>query len=266
MASVEVERDGAIERIWLNRPERRNALRPSDVALLLTALRDAQDAPSVRCVLIAGRGGSLCAGGDLSDDVASGALSADAQVEAYQAVLSTIVRLRQPVVAVLEGAAVGAGVALALAADVCIAARSSRLILPWIARGLVPDMGVPMMLARRIGAARTKACLLSGASISGSDAAAWGLVLEAAEDPWAAATDWAHRLCSGPPVATALTKRLVNQSSFSGLDRYLDLERSCMAASFGTPEPAEGMAAFNDRRPPDFSGTSSSGHHPAIDS
>jgi 2-(1,2-epoxy-1,2-dihydrophenyl)acetyl-CoA isomerase len=205
--------------------------------------------------MLGGAGGWLCAGGDLSEDAAETRDDAAVQSEQYQSAIRTVLSIDVPVVVVLEGAAVGAGAAFALAGDVCVAAPDSRISVPWITRGLVPDTGVAFFLARQVGAARAKACLLAGGVITAAQAVEWGLIAEVHDDVWMAAQAWADRLAAGPPVATMLTKRLLNRALFDGLDGYLAHEQAAMVEVFGSAEPAEGFAAFLEKRPPNFGGS-----------
>jgi 2-(1,2-epoxy-1,2-dihydrophenyl)acetyl-CoA isomerase len=251
--AILVERDGRVATVRIDRPERRNALRPEDVALLTDALTALDREGAARAVVLGGTGGWLCAGGDLSDgQTADGPVASDAMVGGFQRLLRVLLEVSVPVVVVLEGAAVGAGAALALAADVCVAAPTAKISLPWIARGLVPDMGVAYLLTTRLGPMTAKRLLLGGGSLPAADALAAGLVTEVADEPWAPARAWADRLAAGPRYATTLTKRLVNAAAYGGLDAYLAVERSSMAAVLGTDEPSEGIRAFDERRPPVF--------------
>ena len=250
--AIEVRAVGEIRFLTIHRPERRNALRPRDVAAFIEALHDIERDASAACIVVGGEGGWLCAGGDLAADTATSPRDSEIQLGDYQRLLLGLVRCRVPIVTVLEGAAVGAGVALALAADICVATPTSRLLVPWLVRGLVPDMGVAFMLSRRVGPSRAKAALLSGEPISAERACEWGLITVVADDAWREARSWAQRIAAGPPMATALTMRLVNQSCFADLESYLNAERSSMLAVFGTGEPAEGIAAFIARRAPQF--------------
>jgi enoyl-CoA hydratase/carnithine racemase len=251
--SVVVEHEGRVAVVRIDRPERRNALRPVDCAELTDALTSIERARTARAVLLGGSGGWLCAGGDISDgETADGVVASDVMVGSFQRLLKALLAVSAPVVVVLEGAAVGAGAALALAADVCVAAPTAKISLPWIARGLVPDMGVGYLLTRQLGPMGAKRLLLAGGSLPAAEAAAAGLVTEVADDAWAVARGWAERLAAGPAYATALTKRLVDAAAYGDLDAYLAVERSSMAAVLGTAEPAEGLAAFAERRPPVF--------------
>lgn len=239
--------------VLIDRPARRNALRPQDVAALVATLHALDRDSGVRAVLLGGAGGCLCAGGDLADDVAVGPGSALRHSSEYHRLLRAMVDMIAPVVVVLEGAAVGAGVSLALAADICVAAPDSRLALPFVHRGLVVDSGVGLLLVRQVGLARAKAILLGGRAIAADRAEALGLVAEVDPDPWAAARRWAEELAAGPPVAIAAIKRLVNQAALADLGPYLAHETAAASASMGTAEPVEGIAAFLEKRPPDFS-------------
>ncbi|MEO5837620.1 MAG: enoyl-CoA hydratase-related protein [Acidimicrobiales bacterium] len=250
--AVLVEHVGAVATVRINRPARRNALRAGDAALLAETLAGVTDDANVRVVILGGVDGWLCAGGDLAEDVADGPSAADRRLGQFQRLLGVVLELSVPVVVVFEGAAVGAGAALALAGDVCIAAPGARLILPWVPRGMVPDMGVAFLLARQLGPSRAKRLLFAGESITAGDAEQHGLVTAVSDDPWGTAHTWAQRLATGPRFALTLTKRLVNAASFGSLDDYLALERSSMAAALGTNEPAEGIAAFIARRDPVF--------------
>jgi 2-(1,2-epoxy-1,2-dihydrophenyl)acetyl-CoA isomerase len=254
MSAFTVEREGAVAAVLIDRPEKRNALRARDAAELFELIAALDGDAEVRCVLLGGTGGWLCAGGDLSEAVAETPADADRQIGDYQSALRAVTDTRVPVVVVLEGAAVGAGAAFALAADVCVAAPDSRIMVPWLARGLVPDMGVAFLLARQVGAARAKACLLAGGVIAAAQAVEWGLVASVDGDPWGRAREWAARIAAGPPLATELTKRLVNTAQLDGLDAYLEMERSAIGMSFGTSEPTEGIAAFVEKRAPNFDG------------
>lgn len=253
MTSIDIDDHGAVRHVLINRPERRNSLRPIDLADLIDALEETARTPSVRCVVLGGRGGWFSAGGDLNEGIATTPAEAELLLGEYQRIVQLLMDMPVAVVTVLEGAVVGAAAAFVLACDVCVAAADSRIMLPAVMRGFVPDAGTAFFLSRTLGPARTKAFLLGNGSITAAQAVEWGLIAEVADDPWAAATTWASRLADGPPMTTRMTRRLVNEASFSGLSASLVLERAAMAAAFGTGEPAEGMAAFAERRSPVFS-------------
>jgi len=243
--------------VVIDRPDRRNALRPQDIAVLVAELDAVDRDQGVRAVVLGGAGGVLCAGGDLAGDVAEGPAGAVRYLSEFHRLLRSLLQMIVPVVVVLEGAAVGAGASLALAADVCVADPQSRIALPFVHRGIVADSGLGLLLARQIGLARTKVLLLGGRPLSAERAVELGLIAEVDPDPWGAARRWAGELAAGPPVATASIKRLVNQAVLADLEPYLAHELAAASASMGTDEPGEGIAAFLEKRPPDFSGS----HH-----
>jgi 2-(1,2-epoxy-1,2-dihydrophenyl)acetyl-CoA isomerase len=253
VTAIDIDDHGPVRHVLINRPDRRNSLRPIDLADLIDALEKTAREPSVRCLVLGGRGGWFSAGGDLSEGVASDPTGAELLLGEYQRIVHLLMDMPVAVVTVLEGVVVGAAAAFVLACDICVAAPDSRIMLPAVMRGLVPDGGTAFFLSRTLGPARTKALLLGNGSIPAARAVEWGLIAEIADDPWAAATTWASQLADGPRMTTRLTRRLVNEASFGGLEASLVLERAAMAAAFGTGEPAEGMAAFNERRSPVFS-------------
>lgn len=239
--------------VLIDRPHRKNALRPQDLAVLVAELDAVDRDPGIRAVLLGGADGVLCAGGDLSGDIAEGPAATLRYLSEFHRLLRAVLGMIVPVVVVLEGAAVGAGASLALGADICVADPESRIALPFVHRGIVADSGLGLLLARQIGMARTKVLLLGGRAVGAERALELGLVAEVDPDPWAAARRWADELAAGPPVATASIKRLVNQAVLADLDPYLAHELAAASASMGTDEPDEGIAAFLEKRPPDFS-------------
>jgi enoyl-CoA hydratase/carnithine racemase len=249
---VRVSIDGAVATVVLDRPHRRNALRPVDVAFLVDQLAALDRNEAVRAVVLGGAGGSLCAGGDLVGDIASGPASVPRYLGEFHRLLRSVVGMIGPVVVVLEGAAVGAGASLALAADICIAAPDSRIALPFVQRGIIADSGVGLLLAQQVGLARAKALLFAGCSITADRAEQLGLILAVHADPWAEARRWAAELAAGPVVAISSMKRLLNEAVLGDLDRYLGHEMAAASSVMGTDEPVEGIAAYLEKRRPDF--------------
>lgn len=253
MTSIEIADRDSVRHVLIARPERRNALRPAELNGLIAALEAASREPAVRCLVLGGRGGWFSAGGDLSEGVASEPDGAELLLGDYQRIVRLLMDAPVPVVTVLEGTVVGAAAAFVMCCDVCVAAPDSRIMLPAVMRGFVPDAGTAFFLGRALGPARTKALLLGNGTLTAAQAVEWGLLTEIADDPWEAAGMWADRLAAGPRMTMRQTRRLVNEACFGGLDHAMTLERTAMAAAFGTGEPAEGMAAFNERRSPVFS-------------
>jgi enoyl-CoA hydratase/carnithine racemase len=243
-----------VARLTLNRPERRNAINPQLRAALRDGIADALVDPDVRAIVIAGAGGTFCAGGDL----ASGGSGRDpAAARARMTENHRLVRMlwhaEKPLVAAVEGWAVGAGAGLALLCDTIVAARSARFAFSFLRVGLVPDYGLALTLPRRIGHFRAADLLLRAGEVSGGDGALIGLVDVAVDDETVgeAALDRASLLARQPPMAFALAKRMLAASA-SSLDATLDAEASSQALCFLGPEHEEGRRAFLEKRAPSF--------------
>jgi 2-(1,2-epoxy-1,2-dihydrophenyl)acetyl-CoA isomerase len=256
-ASATVVRDDPrdrVARLTLNRPERRNAINPELRSALRASLAAALEDPSVRAIVITGAGGSFCAGGDL------GSAAPDAEPGAARARMAEnhrLVRLlwqaQKPLVAAVEGWAVGAGAALALLCDTVVCGRSARFAFSFFRVGLVPDYGLSFTLPRRVGYTRANDLVLYARTLSGADGATIGLVDVAVEDDTVqeAALDRASLLAQQPPTAFALAKRMLTSLSPT-LDSALDAEAASQALCFLGPEHEEGKRAFLDKREPRF--------------
>lgn len=259
--SVETVHDGAVLRITLNRPDRRNSLSHAMIDSLVATLDRAAYDDSLRAVLLTGAGDHFCAGADwvATNDAGrrprTGDLVRRIPHTAHRLVeLLTTVQL--PVVAVVRGWAVGLGCSLALAADFAVAAEDATLWEPFIERGFTPDSGATWLLPRLVGVARARRMLLLSEKVTGAEAAQWGLIHAAAPagDLDATAESLLHRLASGPTVALGLTKQAMAKAAHSTLPDAMDhelaaLELSCRASDF-----KEGLSAFRERRTPDFRG------------
>ena len=210
-----------------------------------------------RVVVLSGAGGSFCAGGDLGSSPSHGVgLGAPAaRLALGQRVLRDLVRLPVPLVVAVEGPAVGIGWSLALASDVVVASREAVFGAPFVLRGLVPDGGAAWFLTRLLGRHRATRLLMTGERIGAPEAAELGLVTELTEpgDALAAAMRTATTLARGAPEALRLTKGLIRSAEDLALDRYLEVEWLSATLDITGPDPAEGRAAFLEKRDPDFS-------------
>jgi 2-(1,2-epoxy-1,2-dihydrophenyl)acetyl-CoA isomerase len=254
-AEVLTEQQGAVLTITLNRPEVFNAL----TRTLLTELREALDAAAtraIRCVVLTGAGKGFCAGQDLHEFEELSASVADALEETYHPVVRGIRALDKPVICALNGVTAGAGLSLAMACDVRVAAESASLVPGFIAIGLVPDAGGTWFLQRQLGFARAFEWMCSNRRLLATEALEWGLVSEVIADEAfparvaALATEWAKR----PTVAVAATKRLLDHAATAGLEEQLALESMLQQRAVGTRDFAEGVSAFLEKRPGRFSG------------
>ncbi|KUI03819.1 enoyl-CoA hydratase [Mycolicibacterium acapulense] len=258
---VETSRDGAILRITLNRPSRRNALSRSMTDTLVATLTAAATDDSLRAVHIRGEGSDFCAGVDW---VASNAgerrpRTGDIlrrQPHTAHRVVELVHTLHLPVVCTVRGWAAALGCNLALAADFTVAAKDAVFWEPFLGRGFSPDSGSTWLLPRLVGLARAKRMLLLGERVSGADAAQWGLIHAAVpENELSAVSDeLVERLASGPTVAMGLAKQSMHYGQHASLSDTMIRELYNVELSCRTTDFKEGLTAFRDKRPPEFQG------------
>jgi len=252
--SLIVERVGAVARLRLNRPGVLNALNQEMADGLLAACRDMGDA---RAVLITGEGRSFMAGGDISLFEGEGATARiDRLMSTFHAVIEALAALPLPVVALAHGAVAGAGVSMALAADVVLAADDAKFILAYSRLGTSPDGGSTYALPRAMGLRRALGFALLEETIPADEALRAGLVnrvLPAAEAQ-GEAMKIVERLAAGPTAAYGRTKALLRGSLDRDLSGQLDVERANFIGGTFGPDFAEGVAAFLGKRRPNFSG------------
>jgi 2-(1,2-epoxy-1,2-dihydrophenyl)acetyl-CoA isomerase len=248
------ERRDAVLTITLNRPDVLNAFDEGMHEGLRLALAEARD-PGVRAVVITGAGRGFCVGQDvaaLTDPDAIG----DLLRRTYHRNVLALRALEKPVIAAVNGAAAGAGLALAAACDVRIAAHTAVFVPAFVNIGLVPDSGATYCLSRIMGPAQALEWMLSGRRLSADDAQRVGLVSEVVSaDGFAEhAAHVAETLAALPTAAIGLHKRLFDSAPLHTLEEQLELEARLQAEAAGTDDFAEGIAAFRERRPPRFRG------------
>jgi 2-(1,2-epoxy-1,2-dihydrophenyl)acetyl-CoA isomerase len=251
--SILLERDSGIARLVLSRPERRNALTVGDFTRLGELLAEIAATPSDRAVLITGAGTTFCAGAHLGGGRDEPVI---AMMRPINDAVRALHRLPKPCVAAVNGAAVGAGMSLALGCDIVIAAESAAFAQVFVRRGLSPDTGSSWLLPRIVGAHTAKRLALLGDTITAEQARAIGVAAEVVPDGTLldVAGGYARRLADGPPIALALTKRLLDASFDIGFDDALDAEAAANAVNAGTEDMAEAFAAFAEKRSPIFRG------------
>ncbi len=259
MTPVLLDREGAIARITLNRPDAGNAI---DLAMAqaLAAMADECAADlSVRCVVLTGAGRLFCAGGDVQAFAAAGA---DAPVflrrlaDTLHGAIATLARMDKPLVVAVNGPAAGAGLSLALLGDVVIAAASAHFTAAYTGIGLTPDGGMTWLLPRLIGLRRAQSMILTNERVVAAEAAAIGLVTQVVEDvdlPGEVA-EIVARLVAAPTAAIGAARGLLLASATSAFEEQLDREAASIARAGGHAESREGVAAFLARRTPDFEG------------
>lgn len=266
MVELEREAEGGALWITLNRPEVGNALTPDHRDQLITWLEEASADPEVRCVVLAAEGKHFCTGADLSASSGRSDAGAPASPDpgavarmlrtGSQRLISAILDCEKPVVAELHGAAAGIGAHIVLAADFVVAAEGCRLIEVFARRGLVADGGGAYLLPRAVGVPRAKALLMLADDLSGADAADLGLIhqLVDADELRKATTALVGRLCDAPTRTLALTKWLVNRSLDATREQAFADEAMAQDQNMRTADAAEGLAAFGERRDPNFTG------------
>ena len=248
-----------VRTITLNRPDRLNAVNQRLADELPAAIDDGARDDGVRVMVITGAGRGFCAGLDLSeppklpDDNLRARLDPLAWVGRW---VVAATRCEKPLIAAINGPAAGAGFGLALAADIRLVAGGARVTAGYVRRGLSPDAGVSYLLPRLIGLSRATEILLSGRDVDAEEALAIGLAAAVFDDTAFAdqVTRYAERLAAGPPIAIALTKRLLASTFDVSVEEQLARELVAITTCFASQDVAEAIRAFGEKRTPAFRG------------
>jgi 2-(1,2-epoxy-1,2-dihydrophenyl)acetyl-CoA isomerase len=257
--TILIENRGGWRRIALNRPERLNALDAAMADALVAALDAAEADANCRALLLTGSGRGFCAGQDLNAIIDKPAAEIPALIDDYNRLIRRLRNSPLPIVCAVNGVAAGAGANLALACDIVLAARSASFVQAFARIGLIPDCGGTWFLPHLVGAARARGLAMLAEPLSAETAAEWGLIWRAVDDDRliAGAEALAERLAAGPTVALRLMKQALNAAAANDLDRQLDLERDLQGRAAATPDHAEGVRAFLEKRPAVFHGKGS---------
>jgi enoyl-CoA hydratase/carnithine racemase len=259
VAELEYEVKDGVGTILLNRPRRKNAFTMQMIDDWAAVLRDARTDADVRALILTGAGDGFCSGVDLGAFNARGSAPLEVKrnlSDRIHRVAYALEDLDKPVIAAVNGVAVGAGMDMALMCDIRLAARSARFSEGYIRVGLVPGDGGCYFLPRLVGTARAMELLLTGDFIDAIEAERIGIVNHTYDDDRLREESlaFARRLADGPPVATAMIKRAVYQSASCDLRTALDLISSHMAVVQSTHDSREAFEAFVEKRPAVFEG------------
>jgi len=256
--------DDGVARITLDRPDAKNALTIEMRDGIVDAVRAARADDAVRALLVTGAGDAFCAGMDLSASTVAKASEPGyrtrSTAEALRVGVQTFIRelweLDKPTVAAVNGAAVGPGAHLALACDFVLVHPRTRFMWSFAKWGLVVDAGGAYLLPRLVGLPRAKAMVMLGEGATGDEAVALGLAYRCVDEHELAdtAAALASRLAAGPTRSLGLSKQLLNASFETDLPHSLDLEAAFQSLAATSSDLGEGMAAFRERRDPEFTG------------
>ena len=262
LQTVNTRRDGDAVTIELNRPEALNAWNAQFGADLLAALRGAAADESIRAVVITGGGRAFSSGADLKDISTETTPDGRPDVyktltERYHPIMEAIREMPKPVLASVNGPAVGIGCSLALCCDLILAAQSAYFLLAFVNIGLVPDGGSSLFVPSRVGVARASDLMMLGERLPAERALQWGLINQVTPDEQLAerTAALAARLASGPTRSYAGAKRLLNNRLYARIDEQLELEAQLQQEMVGSDDFIEGATAFVQKRAPQFKGS-----------
>ena len=248
--------DGAVATITLNRPDVLNALNTALMLALREAVTSASDDAAVRAVIVTGAGRGFSAGADLASSSGGTGNAGTTLRERYHPVILAMRAMPKPIISAVNGVAAGAGMSIAMAGDIILAARSASFLQAFSKIGLVPDAGSTWFLPRYVGDVRARALAILADRISATDAQNFGLVWQVHDDAdlIPRAREMAERLAAMPTRAYAMIKQALNDSHQRDLSEQLELEADLQVQAGQTEAFREGVAAFLQKRPPQFKG------------
>jgi len=254
--TIDFKADGAVARITLNRPDRLNSFTVQMHEELREALNSLGDA---RVLVLTGAGRGFCAGQDLNDRAVAPGQAVDlgeTVEQCWNPLIRKLTSLPQPVIARINGVAAGAGANIALACDIVVAAKSAKFIQSFSAIGLIPDSGGTWALPRVVGQPRALGLALTGEPLSAEKAEQWGMIWKAVEDDAldAEVDAIANKLAGLPPLGLAEIKSMIRSSWQYSLDEELERQAGAMRRLGFTEDYREGVAAFLEKRSPNFTG------------
>ena len=259
---LQVELEGAVLHLTLDRPAQRNAIDDTVMAGLIDAIDAAGRDEAVRAILVGATGDHFCSGADIvsrnspsGERPRVGSIQRRVPSQAHR-LIPLVCTVQVPVVCAARGYIAGIGLHLVAAADFTIVADDATLWEPFVQRGFTPDSGATWLLPRRIGVARARELLLLGRRLSGAEAQDWQLVHRAVPSGEVdeVATALADQLASGPTVTLGLAKWLLHQGEARSLEAQLADEAFALELSSRSEDFREGLSAFKEKRDPEFKG------------
>lgn len=266
-AAVRVERADRIVTLRLNRPERRNALDVAAMVLLADRLEELTGRDDARCLVLTGTDGAFCAGADLPRGDVPGRSENQAMMDAVTRVVTSLVHSPVPILAAVEGPAVGVGASIAFSCDLVLASTEAFFLLPFTGIGLVPDGGATLTVAASIGRARAMRMALLTERLPAAEAYEAGLIARLCTpgELESEVATTANALINGATRALGRAKAVINDHTLPGLDAVLARETAEQLPLLEGSEHLEGVRAFRERRRPTFGdGSSGSKCEPAI--
>lgn len=256
--TIELEKEGGVATITLNRPDKLNAMCPDLMIDLSNVIEDIQHDEAVRAVVLTGAGRAFCAGGDVKDLLSQATDPVEMMDRSMEGakLVAAMRNIPKPMIAAVNGPAVGAGCNLALACDIIIAAENASFSMAFISLGLHPDTGGIYFLTRLVGVARACELVFTGKAIGAQEAERIGLINQVvpAEQLESTVSELAGRLAKGPSKAIAMAKATIYQGLTMDMNSVLEAEVRAMSLSIATEDAKEGISAFLERRKPIFKG------------
>jgi 2-(1,2-epoxy-1,2-dihydrophenyl)acetyl-CoA isomerase len=249
--------DEGVLTITLNRPEVLNAANRKMTDEIQDALKKAERDPSVRCIVLTGAGRAFCSGEDLKARQSAGTVGFESTLrDRYIPIVLKLRNIEKPVIGSINGVAAGAGLSIALACDMRIASDKAGFIEVFVRIGLVPDAGSSYFLPRLVGLSKALEMCFTGDSMNAEEALQFGLVnrVVPAEELEATTRELALRLAKGPTRAIGLMKRAINRGLSTDLEQQLEYEVHMQEAAGNTEDHREGLAAFLEKRTPEYKG------------
>lgn len=246
----------SVVRLTLNRSEKLNSFNSEMASEFIDVLTEYKENKNIRCIIITGKGRAFCAGQDLAEVIEQGLELGEIVSKCYNPIIKLIREMPKPIIASVNGVAAGAGANLALACDIVVASREAFFIQAFSKIGLIPDSGGTFMLPRLIGMARATALTYFGEKLMADDAVDIGLIYKRFEEEHLQKETMklAIKLSQMPTLGLAFTKEALNKSFENSLTQQLSLEEELQNKAGKTYDYSEGVAAFIEKRKPQFKG------------